>query len=191
MSRLVTAEAILGFLAAAAILSAMALFTDTASVPGNTISTGTVNIGTSPTSAVITLGNMAPGDTVDSQLEVRNDGTLQLRYAVTASSTNGDGKNLRDALTMTIKLKQAPTCTETLDDPGRPTLYSGSLNPVGGKVIGDPAGGGQAGDRVLDGGVQEDLCFRVALPIGSGNSLQNAAVTATFTFQAEQTVNNP
>jgi len=37
----------------------------------------------------------------------------------------------------------------------------------------------------------EVLCFRFTLPIGTGNALQNQSTTATFTFDAEQTANNP
>lgn len=174
------------------ILSALALFTDTASVPSNTITAGTVDITTSPTSVFISFSDMAPGDKVDSQLQVSNiNGTIELRYAVTVSSTNADAKNLRDALVMTVKKKEGPSCTGIIDDATKPTLYSGSLNPLSGKLLGDPAQGAQAGDRVLAGGGEEDLCFRVQLPIGTGNAYQNASTTATFTFDAEQTANNP
>jgi hypothetical protein len=37
----------------------------------------------------------------------------------------------------------------------------------------------------------ETLCFRVNLPLATGNGFQSATTTATFTFDAEQTANNP
>jgi hypothetical protein len=37
----------------------------------------------------------------------------------------------------------------------------------------------------------ETLCFKVELPLATGNLFQTAATTATFTFDAEQTKNNP
>src|SRR3989304_1634172 len=59
-----------------------AVFTDTASVPGNTFSTGNVDISTSPTSALVTFSDMMPGDVVTAPLTVTNAGGGQLRYAV-------------------------------------------------------------------------------------------------------------
>src|SRR3972149_8479991 len=56
-------------------LGVLALFTDTASVPGNTFSTGTVDISTSPTSALVTFSNMAPGDAVVNPVTVSNGGS--------------------------------------------------------------------------------------------------------------------
>ena len=46
-------------------------------------------------------------------------------------------------------------------------------------------------DRVLAAAGTEVLCFYVSLPIGAGNTLQGATTTTTFTFDAEQTANNP
>ena len=59
-------------------------------------------------------------------------------------------------------------------------------------VIGDPTQGADAGDRTLPatGADNEDLCFNVELPSTTGNAFQGLTTTATFTFAAEQTVNN-
>jgi hypothetical protein len=35
------------------------------------------------------------------------------------------------------------------------------------------------------------LCFRVSLPLTTGNALQGITSAASFTFDAEQTANNP
>src|SRR5262249_24071454 len=58
-------------------------------------------------------------------------------------------------------------------------------------LVGDPTPGFQTGDRNLAAGSNEVLCFRLSLPIGTGNPFQGAATTTTFTFDAEQTANNP
>ena len=52
--------AVLSALAGVLTLSVLALFTDTASVGSNTFTTGTVDISTSPASAVVTFSAMAP-----------------------------------------------------------------------------------------------------------------------------------
>ena len=67
-------------------------------------------------------------------------------------------------------------------------LYTGSLANA---VVGDPAVGDQGSDRSLAGAASEVICFRATLPIATGNTFQGAATTATFTFSAEQTANNP
>ncbi|MBT9147364.1 MAG: Spore coat-associated protein N [Syntrophomonadaceae bacterium] len=63
----------------------VALFTDTATNPGNTFSAGTVivDVGPTPVTPVI-ITNMAPGDTNSGSFTVVNNGTLALKYSVTA-----------------------------------------------------------------------------------------------------------
>lgn len=79
-----------------------ALYTDTASVPGNTFTTGTVDITTSPTSALVTFTSpvMAPGDQVTAPITVSNVGTLDLRYAIKSTTTESV---LAAVLDLTVK----------------------------------------------------------------------------------------
>ncbi len=163
----------------------LALFTDSASVGSNAFTTGTIDISTSPTSALLTASAMMPGDTASGTLVVSNAGTAQLRYSMTSSSTNTDSKGLRDVITLTIKT--LGTSCAAFDGT---SLYSGVLG-ASTAAFGDPTAGAQSGDRTLAGGATETLCFRAQLPIGTGNAYQNATTTATFTFDAEQTANNP
>ncbi|MGD0114686.1 MAG: TasA family protein [Dehalococcoidia bacterium] len=160
----------------------LSLFTQSVDNGSNTFTSGSVEISTNPADTFITMSNMAPGDTVTDQLTISNDGSLQLRYAMTTVATNVDTKNLRDALTLVIKEKG--TDCATFDGT---TLYSGSLADG---AIGDPQTGGDAGDRVLDASSSEDLCFKVTLPSNAVGP-ESASTTATFTFAAEQTTNNP
>ena len=69
------------------VFGSFAVFTDTQNVPSNTFSTGTLDISTNPTSALVTFSAMAPGDQVTNPITVTNGGTLQLRYAVTSTTT--------------------------------------------------------------------------------------------------------
>ena len=62
---------------------------------------------------------------------------------------------------------------------------------TGVNVIGNPAQGAQTGDRTLNAGASETLCFNVSLPLSTGNAYQALSTTATFAFDAEQTANNP
>ena len=164
----------------------LALFTSTATNGGNTFTTGTIVIGVSPASALITFSNMLPGDSTTGTLTVTSSGTSQLRYAMTTAATNADAKALRDQMTLVIKTKDTATAGCTTFDGTQ--LYTGTLAAA---LIGDPTAGAQAGDRTLAGAASEVLCFRAALPSATGNAFQGATTTATFTFSAEQTANNP
>lgn len=156
----------------------LATFTD-ASSNGGTWTTGTIVLGVSPTT-VFSPTNILPGDSGSQTIAVANNGTGALRYAMTGSTTNADLKGLADQLTLTV---QAGACTA----PGA-TLYSGALSAA---ALGSAASGAQAGDRNVAAGATDQLCFSWAFPLASGNGFQNAATSATFSFAAEQTANNP
>ena len=168
-----------------------ATFNDTETVDG-AFSSGTIAMDPAKVDA-LTLGasNMMPGDSLTDDVVVENDGTAQLRYSLTTSSTNADGKDLRSQLLLTVKTIDVTTPgTPCNDFDGSSTLINGiSLGTPA--VFGNPAAGAQAGDRNLGAAASETLCFRISLPLATGNAYAGAATTTTFTFAAEQTVNNP
>jgi hypothetical protein len=168
----------------------LALFTDQETVTAD-FTTGTIDLnGTKIDALVLTTSALMPGDTVTDDVVVQNDGTAQLRYAMSTSSTNADSKALRDALTLTIKSIDVTTPGTPCDNfDGASTLYNGVLGASTAK-FGNPAQGSDSGDRTLNAAANETLCFRVSLPSGTGNSYQGATTTTTFTFDAEQTSNN-
>jgi len=180
---------VLALFAAVMSLSVLALFTDTASVPANAFSTGTLDISTSPTSALVTFSGMAPGDQVTAPITVTNAGSLNLRYAVTSTTTEN---TLAAQLDLTIKTG-VTTCTNAGFGTDGTIIYGpGDLGSTAGiNIIGDPAQGSQSGDRTLAPSANEVLCFKVTLPSTTGDSYQGLSTTATFAFQAEQTANNP
>ena len=163
----------------------LAVFTDSEVNAANAFSSGTISIDDSPGSAAVTLTNMAPGDSVISPLIISNSGTLPMRYAMSTSTTNADAKNLASQLQLTIRIKTVALCSA---EDGA-ILYGPAALALG--ALGSNAQGAQAGDRDLAASGSETLCFKVELPIATGNAYQGAATTATFTFDAEQTANNP
>jgi hypothetical protein len=171
----------ISLLAACVSLGGLSLFTESVDNGSNEFTSGSVDISTSPDSAFITMSNMAPGDSVTDQLTVSNDGNNELRYAMTTVATDPGSTGLKDELTLTIKTEGTDCATFNGTE-----LYTGTLDSG---VIGDPAQGEDTGDRTLAASGSEDLCFRVTLPLDW--TLENAATTATFTFAAEQTANNP
>jgi len=87
MKRILVTLVAIGLLSMVGGLAGFAVFTDTASVGSNTFTTGTVDISTSPTTALVTFSNMAPGDSVTNGITVTNAGSLALRYAITSTTT--------------------------------------------------------------------------------------------------------
>ena len=156
----------------------LAVFSDSQASSG-AWTTGTIVLGVTPSTA-FSATSILPGDTGSQTIAVSNSGTGALRYAISTSATNTDGKGLAAQMTLTVS---PGTCAS----PGS-SVYSGAL---GSAAVGSATQGSQAGDRTLASGANENLCFAWSFPLSSGSAFQNAATTATFTFAAEQVANNP
>jgi predicted ribosomally synthesized peptide with SipW-like signal peptide len=190
--QLVATVFVLAGFAALASTGTSALFTDQQAVGANTFTSGTIDISVTPASSAITFTDMMPGDTVTDDLLVTNvTGSSNLRYAVSSSATNTDAKGLKDQLVLTVKTIDVTTPGTPCDNFDGTQLYTGDLDSTAGKIIGDTAQGAQAGDRTLNSSTNETLCFRVTLPSTTPNAYAGSTTTATFTFAAEQTKNNP
>ncbi len=186
--RLLATLAVLALAGGVFTISSLALFTDQATTTGNAFSTGTIDIAATPTSAVVTASNMAPGDQVTATLNIANSGSLELRYSATTTTTED---TLAAAMVLTVK-SGVTTCDDANWATDGTVVYTGVLGTVATTaMIGDATQGSQAGDRVLAAGADEDLCVNVTLPLAAPNSVQGLSSTATFTFDAEQTTNNP
>jgi hypothetical protein len=165
-----------------------AVFTSSSSVGSNNFTTGSVDISASPASSVFSVGAMAPGDVVTASIDVTNSGTLQQRYSITSTSTED---TLAAQLDLAVK-----TGVSSCDNSGFAVdgtfLYgpadSGSTTTT--NVVGDPAQGGDAGDRTLAATASEVLCFQISLPASTSAAFQGTSTALTFDFQAEQTANN-
>jgi len=169
----------------------LALFTDSAQADGE-FTTGTISLDPSDVAALsLSSGALMPGAVLTDDVTITNDGTAQLRYSVTTASTNADSLALRNVLTLTVREVDATTPgTPCNDFDGAPVVAQTALG-ASSVSIGSPTAGAQAGDRTLAAASSETLCFRLSLPSGTGNAYQGATTTTTFTFNAEQTANNP
>jgi spore coat-associated protein N len=170
--------------ASALTISSLAVFTDTENVASNAFSTGSLDLTVGTNTALLTGTDMIPGDRVTSELIVGNSGSVDLRYAMT-SSTTGDAPLAAD---LVLAVKSGVT---TCDDAGflvdGTLLASGTLDS--GPAFGDPTQGLDGGDRNILATGNEALCFNVSLPLTS--SASGLSVDTTFVFDAEQTANNP
>lgn len=187
-TRILASLAVLALAGGIFTVSSLALFTDQQSVGANAFSTGSVDLVAAPATAVVTATGMVPGDQVTAPINVSNSGTLEFRYSMTSLSTEDA---LAGELVLSVK-SGVTTCDDANWQADGTVLYSGALGATAPTdVIGDPAQGGQIGDRLLPATANEDLCFNVTLPTSAPNAIQGVSTTATFTFDAEQTTNNP
>jgi predicted ribosomally synthesized peptide with SipW-like signal peptide len=176
-------------------MMSMALFTDTRP-DDNTFTTGTIVLDSTKIGALnLTTSALMPGDAIRSPVTVENDGTAQMRYAVSQTSTNADTKALRDSLLLVVRTEDTGggafgTDGDYCDDANGTSLHASAALGASSNLVGDPAQGSQTGDRTLNAGASEVLCFYVSLSISAPNTSQGASTTTTFTFAAEQTANN-
>ena len=185
-----------------------ALFTDTAQIQNGSFTTGTVDIDLTDDNETdadnlantqLTLSNMAPGDQVQPTVGItaKNNGTLALRYALYASATDADAKNLKDQLEVTIRAVDTNAANGNCNEFDG-AVIDGPASDIDGvtapgtffSIYGDSAAGAQGGDRPLAAAASEVLCFRVKLLLTAPNTVQNATTTVTWEFRAEQTANN-
>lgn len=198
LKKLTVVAVLVALVGVAANSGTLAVFSDAAPSNNNTFTTGTLDLKLSDNnetdldsvSTSVTFTAMAPGDTVTDRIVPKNTGSLALRYAISASATNADSKGLKDQLVLTIKTIDVTTPGIPCDNFDGTQLYTGDTDSTAGKLVGDNTQGAQAGDRTLAAAASETLCFRVNLPLSTGNTFQNATTTVTFTFDAEQTANN-
>ena len=175
----------------------LALFTDSVT-DQSTFTAGTIVLDPTKIAAMdLTNTALMPGDSVSTPVTVENDGSAQLRYAVSHTSTDPDTKDLRSQLFAVVLTADTGGGTDFgtdgdyCDDATGTSLHASAALDASGNLVGDPAQGSQAGDRTLNAGASEVLCFYVSLPLSATNDAQGATSVTTFTFAAEQTSNNP
>lgn len=181
----------LASLAAGAV--SLAVFTDTETVDA-TFTSGTIILDATKIdglSTTLALGdNWVPGDSVKGVVEVQNDGTNQLRYSLTSTTTSVAGPNggvLNAALTVEVRVADVDnTCTLFTGTVLQASEVLGASNGL----FGDPSATVGTGDRTVDSGASDFICVKVSLPGTTGDTYQGATATTTFTFNAEQTENN-
>ena len=172
---------------ALAVTATGALFTDSAGVSANSFTTGTLDVSASPSSAVFNVSSLAPGDVEYAPLTISNDGSLEMRYALSSVTTEN---SLAAQLDLTVNTGVS-TCDASGFNSGTTVYTTGDLGSTTGvNLIGDPTTGADTGDRTLAASTNEALCFKVSLPLSTGNSFQGTTTSATLTAAAEQTANN-
>ena len=150
----------------------LAVFTDQETVNG-TFSSGSVILDDVKIDALtLSTAGMVPGDTVTDDVVVENDGSVQLRYALSTASTNPDTKALRNVLTLTVKEIDATT-------PGTPCNdFDGVVGPGRDRARRQHRGLRRSGRRP-PGGRPHPGCRRPTRRSASGSRCRPARATPT------------
>lgn len=145
-------------------------FTSTASNGGNAFTAGTVAIALdhqATNDPVVSLGNMAIGDSTSNSLKITNNGTLPASYKLTGSLSGSNASALGDALHITVYEDTDNTGTKVVNDQTLNQFNAAQASLNGGSVFakhgasGDnhtyymhislPSTGSDTGDNVLQG----------------------------------------
>ncbi len=157
-----------------------AAWTDSVSVSGTTLSSGTIdlkvdNSDTVTTFTALSLAAMVPGNTSAGVLTVKNAGTAPLRYSVDATATNGDGKGLGAALVVKVTADAVTTgSAPAVTCAGSALASTGttfSTNLVS-----------SAAPRLLAAGASETLCLQAGLSLSAVTGLQGATTSVSLAF---------
>jgi hypothetical protein len=139
----------------------------------------------------VPAGPLEPGATVRSGHDVVNLDHRTLRYALTSTSTNADGKGVRDVIHVTIRTAdRGSSAGADCDRFDGSILYDGPLG-ADSAGFGDVEMGAHAGDRLLAPGQHETLCFETGMRLDAGNEYQAASTATTWSIVAEQEAGNP
>lgn len=155
----------------------VSMFRERSLGPSDAFGAVEVDVSANPPVLIIAAG-MLPGDAVTGSLRIDNLGERPIRYSVTSTSSHHGGPRLAEALVAEVRTEGTgcPSFDGTV-------LYLGPLSEA---RIGDPAQGGDPGDRRLDAGGGELLCVAVTLPRPAGDLYQSASATTAFTVIAEE-----
>jgi spore coat-associated protein N len=173
--------------------SSLAVFTDQETTTG-TFTAGTIVLDAAKVDAlVITNTNLVPGDVVTGSVDVENDGLNALAYSLNTATTAVAGPSggvLNTALTVEVKGVDVTDPATKCDVFDGAVIVASEVLGTTNVMFGDPSPTVNTTDRTVAAGATDVLCIRITLPLATGNTMQGATATTTFTFDAEQTENN-
>jgi hypothetical protein len=144
-------------------------FTAHSANPANTFTAGTLTIGTSQASALLSAANLKPGGTANGTVDIENTGTLSGAFTLSTSNAADSSPSLLGQLEDcgAFSGSTAPTCGS-----GR-VLHNAKVTPVGTLDLGTFAAGEKHRYR-----------FDVTLPASTDNSFQGKSASIEFDWDA-------
>lgn len=191
MLRILKSLLVITAVAAIATGATGAYFTDSDTITANTLTTGTLDLTTSPTSAVISFSNLAPGWNYHDASHwgydhptyaiVTNTGSLPLKYRMRAVATGGTyDSNMLDEVLCQVAV-------DTGTPAGIVNIFNGKLGDLTNWHVLDTNFGptGHTGWW----GTGEQVRIYTAVPTTVGNELQGQSITFDIVFDSTQTDN--
>ena len=151
-----------------------ASFTASAANPGNVFTTGTLTIGNTPASALLTAGSLKPGDTATGTVDITNTGSLAGDFALKTANTTGYAALLAQ-MDLVVLDCGAWTVSATGCSSGTTTIYTGKVSGLTNASLGSYAGG-----------IKHRYKFTATLPAGTNDTFQGKTATVDFTWSATQ-----
>ncbi len=150
----------------------------------NQLAAATLSVSPGRGTVNLTVVNMTPGDTARGRLDLVNSGSLPLRYALSVSVGTSSPGSVLLADQLQIQIWEATTCGETPPTSQSVLTEERSLGQAT-VLFGDPETGQDPGDRFIDVGGSDTLCYLVSLPLGTPNGAQSQVVTQSLIVNAE------
>ncbi len=150
----------------------------------NALAAATLSIGSGSGTVDLVVESMAPGDRARGRLDVVNDGSLPLVYALDLDYDVAPGASAAIAEALSIEMWVATSCGDTPPSQGAVVAPRRPIAVVG-RLFGNPTAGVQPGDRRLGVGERDTLCYSVTMALDATNALQGQTLTQSFRARAE------
>jgi hypothetical protein len=151
-----------------------ASFTASAANPGNVFTTGTLTIGNTPGTALLTAGSLKPGDTATGTVDITNTGSLAGDFALKTANSTGYTALLAQMDLVVLDCGawtvSAPSCSS-----GTTTVYTGKVSALSNASLGS-----------YDGGIKHRYKFTTTLPLSTDDTFQGKTASVDFTWSATQ-----
>ena len=149
-------------------------FTASAANPGNVFTTGTLLIGNSQSSALLTMSNLKPGGSATSTVDITNTGSLAGDFVLKTANAGGYTA-LLGQLDLTVLDCGAWTSTAPDCSTGTSTVYNGKVSSLTSSSLGNYAGG-----------VKHRYKFTASLPSSTNDTFQGLSAGVDFNWSATQ-----
>ena len=150
-----------------------ASFTASAANPGNVFTTGTLSIGNTPGTALLTAGSLKPGDSATGTVDITNTGSLAGVFALKTANTTGYAALLAQMDLVVLDCGawtvSAPSCASGT------SVYTGKISALTNSTLGTYAGG-----------IKHRYQFTTTLPASTDDTFQGKTASVDFTWSATQ-----
>ena len=122
---------------------------------------------------LVTFANIAPGDHVVRELEVRNSGSTTVRFSLVLAAS---GETFLDLLGVDAVSSSCADASWPVSEPVPGTV----------RGLGDPAPGQHEGDRVIEPESTQFVCLRYVVSIDMSDEFQGASASHEVVAYSEQ-----